>query len=367
MALKFKSYRSKSTSNILDEVVANRNEKVTDNSSVNNRYRTYTIKDLEKEKRCFAKTSSCERERKKGQKSQNFVKKLLTSLERKNEVCKADDEFVAKYYRRNDHATSNSNCFRSDVVRQNSCRIERNEDRNHPRARMNEKCSMNRNLDIVSRNKPTVSANRKIGEQFSFVNYGKNNDAKESILKNFHREESVFRTNDEHRRGHRDENYVHSLCGELSRHSQTRETDLGTNENYERERFHNCSSFDPNRAPVKLDNRRDSFDSCILRTSNTLERIFTNSKEECDVTPNGRLKKKRQRSFKDFLGSMVGWKKSETKEKPRRFMSCEHLMKETKTIDSKNVKVLSRASSLKAVNEDNWIWVKQIYIKYIYF
>ncbi|XP_076179561.1 uncharacterized protein LOC143152867 [Ptiloglossa arizonensis] len=233
---------------------------------------------------------------------------------------------------------------------------------------MNEKCSMNRNLDIVSRNKPTVSANRKIGEQFSFVNYGKNNDAKESILKNFHREESVFRTNDEHRRGHRDENYVHSLCGELSRHSQTRETDLGTNENYERERFHNCSSFDPNRAPVKLDNRRDSFDSCILRTSNTLERIFTNSKEECDVTPNGRLKKKRQRSFKDFLGSMVGWKKSETKEKPRRFMSCEHLMKETKTIDSKNVKVLSRASSLKAVNEDNWIWIgeRQAMIRPIY-
>ncbi|XP_043258562.1 uncharacterized protein LOC122400892 [Colletes gigas] len=355
MALELRSNRSKSTSDILDGIVYE-NKNVMENSTVNNRYRTYTVKNLKKEKKYFVKTScsDCNREEESSTpKSQNFVKKWIASLERKNEACKADDEFVTKYYRRNSNPSSDYSCKKKLY---DSIRTETNNGCGHHRVNTSENTLVNSNDDMISENKTTVFTNNKIDDQFLPMNDGK-------------RKEGANRSK------HRDETCANLRRNGSFRDSRMREANskraFDINKNNEKKTFYNSSSFDPNRTRVESEYEDDPCNFYFLKKSNndrngnTLEKIFKNSKEKRDTTFDGRSKKKlnRQRSFKDFFGSMIRWKKSENEEKPRRFMSCDHLIEETKTFNSRSVKKLSRALSLKVValqdkDEDNWTRIR---------
>ena len=323
MAPGLRSQRSKSTSDILDDIASDE-ENIRGDLSAKDRYRTYTFEDLNEKKNYFAK----ERERRKessSQKSQSFVKKLIASLERKNEICKADDEFLTKYYSRNDYSDPNSDINVNHV----SFPVDRNASQNFQR-------------EPDSKNKAGEFRNSKIAEWSRSENRGKNCNGNELILGHTKKKEERFAADEKHRNG-----YPKSL----------RSSEI-PNEVYSRSELnkqHGSSSFDPNRSRVEIPKHAGSLNSCFPKKSkddrkrNTLERIFR--KKEEDVTLGGSERKKldRRSSFKDFLGFMIRRKKSECKEKPRRFMSYDQLAEEAKAFESKNVKKLSRTSSLNAV------------------
>ncbi|XP_078051580.1 uncharacterized protein LOC144477717, partial [Augochlora pura] len=100
MALRTMNRDFKSTSDILDEAVSDKMV-VGVQDIQESRFRTYTFRELQQERREFVK----KREQKK---TQNLLKRLLASLDSKNKACKADDEFFTEYYRRNDYSNPNS-------------------------------------------------------------------------------------------------------------------------------------------------------------------------------------------------------------------------------------------------------------------
>ena len=282
MAPGLRSHRSKSTSDILDDI-----ESDEDHLSAEDRYRTYTLEDLKEQKNYFAKERG-RRKKSSSEKSQSFVKKLIASLERKNEICKADDEFLTKYYSRNDYSDPNSDINENRA----SFPVDRNTSQNFKR-------------EPDSKNKIGEFRNSKITEWSRSEDRGKNCNAKELILGHTKEKEETLDTDEKHR-------------VEIPKH-------VGSL---------NCCFAKKN----KDDRKR-----------NTLERIFRKKKEDATLGGNERKKLDRRSSFKDFLGYMIRHKKSECKEKPRRFMSYDQLAEEAKEFESKNVKKLSRTSSLNAV------------------
>lgn len=323
MAPVLRSQRSKSTSDILDDVASDE-ENIQGDLSAKDRYRTYTLEDLEEKKDYFAK----ERERRKdssSQKSQSFVKKLIASLERKNEICKADDEFLTKYYSRNDYSDRNSDVNENHV----SFPVDRNTSQNFKR-------------EPDSRNKVGEFGNSKITECSRPENRWKNRSAKELILGRTKKKEETFVTDEKHRNG----------CPKSLRGSQISKEVYSRSELNKR---HGSSSFDPNRSRVEIPKHVGSLNSCFLkknkddRKRNTVERIFRKKEEDATLGGSERKKLDRRCSFKDFLGFMIRRKKSECEEKPRRFMSYDQLAEEAKAFESMNVKKLSRTSSLNAV------------------
>ena len=319
MAPGLRSHRSKSTSDILDDI-----ESDEDHLSAEDRYRTYTLEDLKDKKNYFAKERG-RRKESSSQKSQSFVKKLIASLERKNEICKADDEFLTKYYSRNDYSDPNS-----DI------------NENHASFPVDRNTSQNFKREPDSKNKVCEFRNSKITEWSRSENRGKNCNAKELILGHTKKKEETFETDEKHRNG-----YPKSL-----RSSQISEEVYSRSE---LNKQHGSSCFDLNRSRVEIPKHVSSVNSCFLkknkddRKRNTLERIFRRKEEDVTLGGNERKKLDRRSSFKDFLGYMIRRKKSECKEKPRRFMSYDQLAEEAKAFESKNVKKLSRTSSLNAV------------------
>ncbi|KZC14339.1 PREDICTED: uncharacterized protein LOC107192485 [Dufourea novaeangliae] len=330
MASELGSGRFKSTSDILEELTIHE-EKIQEDFHTENRFRTYTFKDLREEKRHFTKNSARERT-----KSQNFLKKWIASFERKNEACKAEDEFFTKYYRRNDYSNPNSD-YSFDARSQDP--RERRETHGNCQlslTRTNKRFFQNHyRYEWVSDNKLIVSNNEKI-KQFSIEN-GKNNN-----------EEHLNTKSEIHERTHRYSNCTRS-------HRLNSQYIFSVNSDTKTKKFSKVSSLESNRPRDQLYNCVDLVNSRRLRNStndlnrDTLERIFTNSKEEDSqklMNESSKKKPGRKRSFKNILGSMIKWKRSNKKEKPRHFMSCDHLTDET-TFDTKNV--ISRTSSLWGV------------------
>lgn len=288
MAVKIRNRHFKSTSNILDDVGSDKMADRIRNIS-EDRYRTYTFTDFQQEKRKFAKKHE-------PKKSQNLLKKLLASLEKKNEACKADDEFFTEYYRRNDYSNPNSDFFSEGLqnIRETSenCRF------SSPRS--SETFLINRcRPDLVSKKLPVVE-NRK-NEELLFEDA----TIDDKVDKLLHINKSV---------------------------------DFANSRRFRK------STNDLNRC--------------------TLEKIFTDTdcKQEIDVK-DSRKKHDRKRSFKEFLGSMMKWKKSNRKQKPRRFVSCEQLVDNSQIFDKENVKQLSRASSLNTVVLDDCVERPTIQVK----
>ena len=279
MASGLRSHCSKSTSDILDDI-----ESDEDHLSAEDRYRSYTLEDLKEKKNYFAKERG-RRQESSSKKSQSFVKKLIASLERKNEICKADDEFLTKYYSRNDYSDPNS-----DI------------NENHASFPVDRNTSQNFKREPDSKKMVGEFRNSKITEWSRSENRGNNCSAKELILGHTKKKEEISRS---------------ELSTEVPKH-------VG------------------------------SLNSCFLkknkggRKNYTLERIFR-KKEDVTLVGNERKKLDRRSSFKDFLGFMIRRMKSECKEKPRRFMSYDQLAEEAKAFESKNIKKLSRTSSLNAV------------------
>ncbi|XP_076646539.1 uncharacterized protein LOC143355533 [Halictus rubicundus] len=267
MAVQIVGRRFKSTSNILDEVRSDKMVGRTRNVP-EDRYRTYTFNDLQQEKRKFAKKHE-------PKKSQNLLKKLLASLEKKNEACKADDEFFAEYYRRNDYSNPNSDCLGERL--QNI-------------GETSENCQFSKKTFFVSRCRPGLDSKK--------LPVVENRENKEFLPEDLTIDDKVEKL--------------------LQRHS----VDFANSRRFRR--------------------TTDDLNRC------TLEKIFTECKQEIGVK-DSRKKHDRKRSFKDFLGSMMKWKKSGRKQKPRRYASFDHLVDNTEIFYKENVKQLSRASSLNAV------------------
>ncbi|XP_031846975.2 uncharacterized protein LOC116433230 [Nomia melanderi] len=226
--------RFKSTSNILNEA-ASREDESREDLSARNRFRTYTFKDLRQERKYFAENVVQERK-----KSRNLIRRLIGSLERKNEECKADDEFFARYYRRNDYSDPN---FDHSLGTQNS------------------------DFDDLVPEKPIVSSNRGNGSP--------------------------------------------DRCNDVRRFE---------------------------RGSVDLVDSRDLSTSEGILEDESFERR-KDSKKRLD----------RKRSIKDFLGSMIKWRRSSAKETRHPFVSCDHLADKI-SAKKKDRKLLSRTSSLSAVD-----------------
>ncbi|XP_033343112.1 uncharacterized protein LOC117230113 [Megalopta genalis] len=267
MALRSVNRRFKSTSDIFDEAVSN---EMSDGAQGNpkNRFSTYTFKDLQQERRKFVK-------KREPKKSQNFLRRLLASLDKKNEACKADDEFVTEYYRRNDYSNPNSDYL--DATLQNF--EETNESSRLLGARSFRTFTIDRcRPDLVSKRQSTNAAD--------------------------HREIRTFSSEDL------------KMIKNSADYAKSR-------------RF-----------------RRNSND--LSRC--TLERIFTNGKDEERIEPkNEKAKPSRKRSLIDFLGFMIRWRRSDEKEKPRCFVSCNRLVSQTNSFYSENVMQMSRTSSVDAI------------------
>lgn len=366
MAVRLRSNRSKSTSDIVDEVVQG-DENCSRGES---KYRTYTVEDLEEKQRRFTKASGRAHEREHSwQKSQNFVKKLIASLEKKNEVCQANDEFLTTYYKRSDSSVTNSehackvklqcpgeiNKSEEDYQKLGSAKNPTNADSH----RKHQNCKGN----VLPKKGVPVYPSTDASKQFSPYNYGRDNHLKKPIPEcsnhgEYNRKIIIERRNKKY-------------CDE-GEYDLERVSDANKNE--ERKEHEDSSSFDPNRSRVKLEDRIDAVDSCLLnrneggRKRGTSERIFMNSKGD-ENSKNGVLKKKvsRSKSFREFFGSMIRWKRSENKERSRRYLSCDHLFDESRnqSFDAKNNEKLLRATSFQAMvfqEEDDSSRVKQLHV-----
>ncbi|XP_076387788.1 uncharacterized protein LOC143264441 isoform X2 [Megachile rotundata] len=290
MALGLANGRSKSATDILDGITTHNKDKFQQNFT-ENRYRTYTLKGFEEEKLRFAEKEPCT-----PKSTQNFVKKIIASLEKRNEACKADDEFFAKYYKRND--CSNTNMYQENLKTQNA-------------------------IYVLSKSEAD------------------NNCANKTVLCSLNKKKNAYKVNDQkmyHDRYHT----FQSICESNAR----KEFDnSGKDEDYIHK--YGFSSYDRNRYRVHLQSQMENVKPCSSKKStdndnrSTLERIFLKSKKKEDT---GRETKFiRTPSFKDFFGNMMKWRKSGNKKKPKRFMSCDHLIEQ-----SKNGSTLSTSTSLQA-------------------
>ena len=259
MALRLTNSRSKSASDILEETTRNK-KKFEQHYFTENRYKTFTLKGFEEEK-----TSFVEKEQSTPKSTQNFVKKLIASLEKKNEACKADDEFFAKYYTRNDCPNKTDNCQKENLTIENKIPV------------------------------PGKSVT------------GNNNRVNKTPLGNLNRNECKI-------------NDQKSYCNRYHTFQSVYESNVRKNE----EKKYGFSSFDRNRYRVE----RKQMEIVKKEEENT-ER---------------RTKFVRSKSFKDFFGSMLKWRRSRNK-KPQHFMSCDHLIEQSKNLNSRNGQILSRSSS----------------------
>ncbi|CAK9809566.1 hypothetical protein ANTQUA_LOCUS6074 [Anthophora quadrimaculata] len=345
MALTVRSNRSKSTSDILDEIVKTEGTSKGSSFLVGNQCRT--SEDLRSERKCSTKDSTHEGKRQQSmQKSQNFVKKLIASLEKRNEACKADDEFFTKLYKKNEH--SNYSLDRKHQFSYGMKVIEKEipflYTETNRSTLPNDETERNSSRDVCVENKVPVFPDIKRNKQVAT----RNENLKDSKFAVSREEENNLEIDKQNK-----------MYDEIQ---------FDVNENKERKKFLN-SSFDTYRSRFELESQIDVANSYFLkktekRRKSTLERIFVNSKGDEKSKRrifNGTSKKKlnRNKSFKDLLGSMIKWRKSERKDRSRYFMSCDHLLAESESFGSENDKKLPRASSFPAVvfqevEEDNF-------------
>lgn len=291
MALRLTNNRSKSASDILEETTHNK-KKFEQHYFTENRYRTYTLKGFEEEKKIFV-----EKEQSTPKSTQNFVKKLIASLEKKNEACKADDEFFAKYYTRNDCPNTYQYLNKTDNCQKENSTIENKIPVPAKSITGNNNCGNKTPLGSLNRNEC------RINDQKSYCN-------------RYHTVQSVYESN------------------------------IRKNE----EKKYGFSSFDRNR----------------YRVERKQMEIVRKEKENTER----RTKFVRSKSFKDFFGSILKWRKSGNK-KPQHFMSCDHLIEQSKNLNSRNGQILSRSSSslqttiLQDCDDKNIIRVNKYFFLFI--
>lgn len=362
MALRSRSNHSKPTSDT-SEIVNNEGKSQNNSISIENKYTSYTFQNFKVRKKCFRENSFCEPEEvQSANKSQNFVRKIIASLERKNKVCTANDELFTKYNRRNDSNHNFDHSFNRKVETSNKIKNE------IPVSNMETETSkvfseddnkiQNSRPETPTRYHLPVSSNIGTRKNVSLEIYIKNSNSKKSVDETFNKQENNFKINEQSNTKYYKEGYVH--C------SSRNDIEVC---NHERKKFYDSSSFDPNRYRVELQNRTDTINSYFLESDqddhkkNTLEKIFIHSEREKGSLNGSTFRKRlnRSKSLKNFFMSMIKWKKSKTKERPRRFMSCDHLLEDTKIIGSKNDKILPRTSSYQAIvfHQENFEQVKR--------
>ncbi|XP_043584097.1 uncharacterized protein LOC122568445 [Bombus pyrosoma] len=359
MALRSRSNHSKPTSDT-SEIVNNEGEPQNNSISIENKYTSYTFQNFKVRKKCFRENSFCEPEEvQSANKSQNFVRKIIASLERKN---KANGEFFTKYNRRNDSNHNFDHSFNRKVETTN--KIKNEIPVSNMETEINKVTSEDDNKIQNSRSEtPTryhlpVSSNIGTRKNVSLEIHVKNSNSKKSVDETFNKQENNFKINEQSNTKYYKEAYVH--CNSRN--------DIEVC-NHERKEFYDSSSFDPNRYRVELQNRTDTINSYFLESDqddykkNTLEKIFIHSEGEEGSLNRSTFRKRlnRSKSLKNFFMSMIKWKKPKTKESPRRFMSCDHLLEDTKIIGSKNDKILPRTSSYQAIvfHQENFEQIKR--------
>lgn len=368
MALRSRSNHSKPTSDT-SEIVNNEGKSQNNSISIENKYTSYTFQNFKVRKKCFRENSFCEpKEVQSANKSQNFVRKIIASLERKNTACTANDEFFTKYNRRNDSNHNFDHSFNRKVETSNKIKNEipvSNMEIETSKVSSEDNKIQNSRPETPTRYDLPVSSNIGTRKKVSLDHCIKNSNFKKSVDGTFNKQENNFKINEQSNKKYYKEGHVH--------YSSRNDIEVC---NHERKRVNDSSSFDPNRYRVELQNRTDIINPYFLESDqddykkNTLEKIFIHSEREEGSLNTSTFRKKlnRSKSLKNFFVSMIKWKKSKTKEKPRRFMSCDHLSEDTKIIGSKNDKILPRTSSYQAIvfHQENFEQVKQLNI-YIFF
>lgn len=350
MALQSESNHLKPTSDT-SEIVNNEEKSQNNSISIENKYTSYTFQNFKVRKKCFRENLFCEpKEVQLANKSQNFVRKIIASLERKNKACTANDEFFKKYIRRND-----SNKIKNEIpisnMKTETSKVSSEDDNKIQNSRP----------ETPTRYHLPVSSNIGTRKKASLEIYIQNSNSKKSVDETFNKQENNFKINEQSNKKYYKEGYVH--C------SSRNDIEVC---NHERKKFYDSSSFDPNRYQVELQNRTDTINSYSLENDqddhkkNALEKIFIHSEREERSLDRSTFRERlnRSKSLKNFFVSMIKWKKSKTKERPRRFMSCDHLLEDTKIIGCKNDKILPRTSSYQAIvfHQENFEQVKQLNI-----
>ncbi|XP_071863908.1 uncharacterized protein [Bombus fervidus] len=361
MALQSRSIHSKPTSDT-SEIVNNEGKSQNNSISIENKYTSYTFQNFKVRKKCFRENSFCEpKEVQSANKSQNLVRKIIASLERKNKACIANGEFFTKYNRRNDSNLNFDHSFNRNVETYNKIKneipVSNMETETSQVSSEDDNKIQNSRPETPTRYHLPVSSNIGTRKKVSLEICIKNSNSKKSVDETFNKQENNFKTNEQSDKNYK-EGYVH--CNSKN--------DIEVC-NHERKKFYDSSSFDPNRYRVELQNRTDTINSYFLESDqddhnkNALEKIFMHSEEEEGSLDRSTFKKKlsRSKSLKNFFVSMIKWKKSKTKERPRRFMSCDHLLEDTKIIGSKNDKILPRTSSYQSIvfHQENFEQVKR--------
>ena len=362
MALRSRSNHLKSTSDT-SEIVNNEGKSQNNSISIENKYTSCTFQNFKVRKKCFRENSSCEpKEVQSANNSQNFVRKIIASLERKNEACIANSDFFTKYNRRNDSNLNFDHSFNRKIEISNKIKneipVSNIETKTSKVSSEDDNEIQNSRPETPTRYYLPVSSNIGTRKKVSLEICIENNNSKKSVDETFNKQENNFKINEQPNKKYYKEGYVH--C------SSRNDIEVC---NHERKKFYDSSSFDPNRYRVELQNRTDTLNSYYLesdqndRKKNTLEKIFIHSERE-EGSLNGSTFRKRlnkSKSLKNFFVSMIKWKKSKSKERPRRFMSCDHLLEDTKIIGSKNDKILPRTSSYQAIvfHQENFEQVKR--------
>ena len=361
MALQSRSIHSKPTSDT-SEIVNNEGKSQNNSISIEKKYTSYTFQNFKVRKKCFREDSFCEPEEvQSANKSQNFVRKIIASLERKNRACMANDEFFTKYNRRNDSNLNFDHSFDRKVETSNKIKNEipvSNMETETSQVSSEDDKIQNSRPETPTRYHLPVSSNIGTRKKVSLEICIKNSNSKKSVDETFNKQENNFKINEPSNIKYYKEGYVH--CNSRN--------DIEFC-NQERKNFYDSSSFDPNRYRVELQNRTDIINSYFLESDqddhkkNALDKIFIHSEREEGSLNRSTFRKRlsRSKSLKNFFASMIKWKKSKTKERPRRFMSCDHLLEDTKIIDSKNDKILPRTSSYQTIvfHQENFEQVKR--------
>ncbi|XP_026666532.1 uncharacterized protein LOC113463845 [Ceratina calcarata] len=329
MSVKLRHFRSRSTSDILDEERSQKNS-----VSLENKYKTYSFVDCKKD--------NCEQRKEHlTRKSQNFVKKLIASLEGTNEVCKADDEFLTTYYRRNDEFYLNSD-YSCVTKSKASDEIEKTGTRSTILDVTMDKLSL-QDFKQEQNTKSKFVKNASI-----YVNGNKNILLQKcSNIRDIKYTESCKCEKENGSKINEQQKFVDTESIQMKREGLL----LGINGNNEQQRFLDfCSSFNSSILQVDSQNRSDAQDSCISKQKkntkrNMLERIFfVNKEDKCSVKKlHGDIHTKklnRNKTFKDFITSMIKRKKSGNEEKSQFFMSNGRVLENLTMFDSKSSRKL---------------------------
>ncbi|XP_068988414.1 uncharacterized protein [Bombus flavifrons] len=362
MALRSRSDHFKPTSDT-SEIVNNEEKSQNNSISIENKYTSYTFQNFKVRKKCFEENLFCEpKEVQYANKSQNFVRKIIASLERKNKACTANDESFTEYNRRNGSNLNFDHSFNRKVETSNKIKneipVSNMETETSKVSSKDDNKIQNFRPKTPTRYHLPVSSNIETRKKVSLQNCIQNSNSKKSVDETFNKQENNFKINEQSNKKYYKEGYAHcSLRNDIEVC------------NHERKKFYDSSSFDPNRYRVELQNRTDTINPYFLESDqddhkkNTLEKIFIHSEREERSLNRSTFREKlnRSKSFKNFFVSMIKWKTSKTKERPRRFMSCDHLLEDTKIIGSKNDKILPRTSSYQAIvfHQENFEQIKR--------